>query len=778
MSEYDGQIIIDSHIDTSNFEKDANKISKDMKDLSDKIKNGFKNGKFDLGSLDTSSLEKAKSAMEALVSYKHKIAKELSENIQGGISYSEFIKQSEQLQSAYDKLEKKIIKLKEKSNFNMQVNNSPEPNIVENKKSIYKPILFDSEEFKPIFNSINKIGKSTANNITGYFNSSFQKIKGMFYGISNYFSKLGNSLNKIIGVAKYQALRQFVRSIISEVKKSFVDLATYSKPFNASMQSVVDSFKNFANAIMSIFAPVMSALAPIISTITNMLTGLANNIAFVTNALFGNGQTAVIADTSFQGYSKSLNQTSKETKKAKKNNDDLFKGLAKFDKLDVLNKKKKDSGIGGDVSEVPKSMKMFKEVKIPDNFKKIAEEIKKTFEPLGEFFSRIADTFNTNFVQPILYYWDNNFVPTFSENFNNFASNFNSEPLENALSGLFSALEKLSELSLEQFNWAMQNIIFPLLNWSGEFLIPAAIELLTSSVNLLNAAWDASKDAFKEVFEEYIKPVAQEIGKIIIKIIAKIKVWIDKITEWIKEHPEDFKKIVKFILILSTKLLELIVVIKLVSSAIALVTSVITICKLAFDLLNPEVLLFKLAIVAIIALGAALIVWGDDIKNALVGCWDAIKKACQSMWDAIVDGASWAWNALLDIIQNHPLIKIINLVIRGVNKGLKGINALVGSSFGEIPEINFSAAKIPRHATGTVVSPNHRYLAMLGDNTREPEVVSPISTMEQAMSNVLARTNGGGNVTLQLDGETFARLITPYMNSENTRLGVSMVSGV
>lgn len=53
---------------------------------------------------------------------------------------------------------------------------------------------------------------------------------------------------------------------------------------------------------------------------------------------------------------------------------------------------------------------------------------------------------------------------------------------------------------------------------------------------------------------------------------------------------------------------------------------------------------------------------------------------------------------------------------------------------------------LPAYASGTVVPANYgNFLAVLGDNKREPEVVSPISTMEQAMENVLNRRGGAGN---------------------------------
>lgn len=124
------------------------------------------------------------------------------------------------------------------------------------------------------------------------------------------------------------------------------------------------------------------------------------------------------------------------------------------------------------------------------------------------------------------------------------------------------------------------------------------------------------------------------------------------------------------------------------------------------------------------------------------------------------------------------------MVIRAINNA---INLFNGIGFGDfkinipnIPQIpkipvNFG---IPGLATGTVVSPGREFLARLGDNTREQEIVSPISTMKQAFSEALREYGGGGGAVLQLDGETFARLINPYSKAENNRLGISMVSEV
>ena len=99
-----------------------------------------------------------------------------------------------------------------------------------------------------------------------------------------------------------------------------------------------------------------------------------------------------------------------------------------------------------------------------------------------------------------------------------------------------------------------------------------------------------------------------------------------------------------------------------------------------------------------------------------------------------------------------------------------------GNSYGfNIPEI--SNISIPRLATGTVVPPNREFMAVLGDNKREPEIVSPISTIEQAVENALKRTSGlnGGEFTIkipvEIDGNVLFELVKKFDLEQFNRTG-------
>ncbi len=167
-------------------------------------------------------------------------------------------------------------------------------------------------------------------------------------------------------------------------------------------------------------------------------------------------------------------------------------------------------------------------------------------------------------------------------------------------------------------------------------------------------------------------------------------------------------------------------------------------------------------------------------KEYFKGVWDGIKDVFGNISDWFKDKFSEAWKAVKNVFSSgsdvfadikdgilSSLKSIINSLISGINSvisipfnginsaldSLRGANIMGYYPFSWMPSIN--VPQIPYLAQGTVVPPNREFMAVLGDNKREPEVVSPLSTIEQAMENVMARHstaggNGNGNVTLQV----------------------------
>lgn len=112
----------------------------------------------------------------------------------------------------------------------------------------------------------------------------------------------------------------------------------------------------------------------------------------------------------------------------------------------------------------------------------------------------------------------------------------------------------------------------------------------------------------------------------------------------------------------------------------------------------------------------------------------------------------------------------------GYSGGYGGRSAYPMSAYAAVPY------RMPMLATGTVVPPRAgMFAAILGDNNRETEVVSPLSTMKQALKEALAESNiSGGNqiakAELILDGTRFGQLVVKFGKNEKNRVGVTMVT--
>lgn len=182
--------------------------------------------------------------------------------------------------------------------------------------------------------------------------------------------------------------------------------------------------------------------------------------------------------------------------------------------------------------------------------------------------------------------------------------------------------------------------------------------------------------------------------------------------------------------------------------------------------------------------------WGDSLRNWWSNLWNNITDAWNNFWDGIwekvnglVDlgknivenikkGISDAWNGLVSWFNNLW----DNLFgTKSVRSGTFGSTS--SGSFGgrSIPSIQ--SFSIPALATGTVVPPNREFLAVLGDNKKETEVVSPLSTIEQALENVMSRMGSASpqQINLVVDGKVLAKVIVPKINDMTRQAGRSVL---
>lgn len=145
-------------------------------------------------------------------------------------------------------------------------------------------------------------------------------------------------------------------------------------------------------------------------------------------------------------------------------------------------------------------------------------------------------------------------------------------------------------------------------------------------------------------------------------------------------------------------------------------------------------------------------------------------------------GASKLDSSALSSKITTELDKVNASARTGVNKINKTLSDIHISSSGTSHGGASGSFGLPKngYARGTVVPPNRPHLAWFGDNTQEPEIVSPVSTMKQAFTEAMLEIGGGfggGNteVVLEIDGREFGRAVVEQGNKENRRIGTRLV---
>lgn len=177
-----------------------------------------------------------------------------------------------------------------------------------------------------------------------------------------------------------------------------------------------------------------------------------------------------------------------------------------------------------------------------------------------------------------------------------------------------------------------------------------------------------------------------------------------------------------------------------------------------------------------------------DFVNWWKEAWENVKNTFKSVFDALVNIAKVPINGVIGLING-----MIRGIISGVNTAIGVLNRIKIKVPNWVPKIGGStwgfaiptmtAPQIPYLAKGTVVPRNvGEFAAILGDNKRETEVVSPLSTMKQAMMEALKESGNGGSsspqyIVLNIDGNEFIRWLRDQNGQYRNRTGFGIFEG-
>ena len=119
-------------------------------------------------------------------------------------------------------------------------------------------------------------------------------------------------------------------------------------------------------------------------------------------------------------------------------------------------------------------------------------------------------------------------------------------------------------------------------------------------------------------------------------------------------------------------------------------------------------------------------------------------------WDKAWNGVKNIFKSIFDSLAT--IFKVpINLIIDGINGFISGLNKIKIPDW--VPGVGgkgFNIKKIPKLEEGGWIPRNEPQLAIVGDNTREPEIVTPESKIYDQVDRAIKANNGTNKQEIEL----------------------------
>lgn len=334
------------------------------------------------------------------------------------------------------------------------------------------------------------------------------------------------------------------------------------------------------------------------------------------------------------------------------------------------------------------------------------------------------------------------------ESLQNWFKNIDFQPLIDSFEKLKTSIEPLAGNIGKGLLWLLENVLEPLGSFVIEDALPEFFNLLASAVEACNKAFEVISPYLNEIWNEVFAPFAAFLGETFVGILNDVSQFFSDMGDMFVEKSEEIGTIFEFL-----------------KTVLDLVSIKWKVCIQAMSgQLKPFLTMVKNIISHVIDILSGLIKF---ITGVFTGNW---KQA----WEGVKDVIKGILNVIIDIVEGS-----INRIIGALNAISFDIPDIVPAIGGKHIGFNITPVSLPRLATGTVVPRQSReFAAILGDNNRETEVVSPLSTMKQAMVEALQesgyyRQSESGDIVINIDGWEVFRVVKKQNDSYIQRTGRS-----
>lgn len=598
----------------------------------------------------------------------------------------------------------------------------------------------------------------------------------------DYAKSIGKNRNQLTQQEKIQAE---VNGILQETQWQVGDAAKYTNTYagrlSALKKTLFDIKVNLGNAFM----PIANIVLPLLQSLANKLASITSSLAAFTQALFGKAVVPkqTIANTQEQvGAVEDLGDaTEKAGKQAKK-------AMAGFDELNILSKADAGgSGAGGIIggASVDGSELTGTDDGTGGAMGQLATKAQEMAEKARAAFESLRDGIveNKNIILPALGAIAGALVGIAAFNgINNLIAAF--KTFKTMISLAWTALLAHPMVAVAAAIGALVGAFIVAYNTNDEFR--ASVDRIWETIkNALTPVIQTLGDVLTWLWQSVIVPV----GKVLIDILKVAFEGVSYSVEWLWKYI--LKPLGEFIIAVLGPILS------------GLATIITTILKVAVEALIKvfEFLWYNVfkpltqwlgdtfkPVFEDIGEGIRLIIGG--LQKTFEGLIEFITGVFTGDWDKAWNGVKKVFEGVFDSL--YGIVKApLNLIIRAINKVIGGVNKfridipdwaakiadIAGFSGGSI---GFNIPKIPELATGAITDVNNPFMAIVGDNKTQREVISPLDDLlgmiTTAVSSAVGNNQGSNiNLTVKIGEDTIGERVISYINDKTIMTGESPI---
>lgn len=653
--------------------------------------------------------------------------------------------------------------------------------------------------------------------------------------------KYGESLSGVVRrLVMFRLLRSAISLAFRSVRDGMENIAQYSPEANKAISNVLSSLTQLKNSFATAFSPIAEYASPVLVKFISLLSEAVTWTSQFFAALTGN-DTYTKATKVQEDYGASLKESNKQIKAQEKANKKLTYSFDELIQAGNKSDQEKTGYIGPTPDQMFATEKVSNDIKTrADAVKKIfsglfaplkeswldnGPEVMQSLTNLFLSAKQLAKDVGASFMQV----WNvegygkaitDNLLITFanlvqtvanlitqfdkawvsgdtgtnilrhlgdilvtlsgffrdaSESIKNWSANLDFSPLlesfDNVLTSANPVVRAIGNLLL----WFLNNVLLPITKWGLEQGLPEVFELIAASLDLLYSVIETLAPTAEWFWNTFLQPFGEWSGKVIIAALKKLVNALLKFSDWIYENQSLVESATVAVLAFFAAW-KFLAFLNGVSQIIAKSGELIVMFLKLIDAIDPVALSISgiISLVAVLARNWDKMTPTERMISGLLAAASAVGVLAVALGalsggvGAAVVAASLAAGIAAATIAIDAGKRKTQSVYRNAGGGRSAKYAYAAATY-----------NMPRLATGTVVPPRAgEFAAILGDNKRETEVVSPLSTMKQALKEALAESGGSRDITviMEVDGRRFGQAVYKANNEEKQRVGVRMVT--